>query len=63
MNTQSVKEEMVRNNNLVCVTDCETGDRRKFLVKGFNNPFYGHEIGNRVRVGMNNYLIDGIIAH
>lgn len=61
MSTQSVSEVMVRNNNLVCVTDCETGDKMKFLVKGFNSPFYGHAIGHRVQVGVSSYLIDGVI--
>ncbi len=63
MSRQSVTEEMVKNNNLVCVTNCETGDKMRFLVKGFNNPFYGHAIGHRVTVGSSRYLIDGIINH
>jgi hypothetical protein len=62
MSRQSVIEEKVKNNNLVCVTDCETGDKRKFLVKGFNNPFYGKMIGNSVTVGAYRYVIEGIIS-
>ena len=61
MSAQST-EEMVKNNNLVYVTDCETGDKMKFLVKGFNNPFYGKVIGNNVTVGSDRYVIEGIIA-
>lgn len=61
MSAQST-EEMVKNNNLVYVTDCETGDKMKFLVKGFNNPFYGKMIGNNVTVGSDRYVIEGIIA-
>jgi len=61
MSAQST-EEMVKNNNLVYVTDCETGDKMKFLVKGFNNPFYGKMIGNNVTVGSDRYVIEGIIS-
>lgn len=61
MSAQST-EEMVKNNNLVYVTDCETGDKMKFLVKGFNNPFYGKMIGNDVTVGSDRYVIEGIIS-
>ncbi len=62
MSAQSTVEEMVKNNNLVYVTDCETGDKMKFLVKGFNNPFYGKMIGNSVTVGSYRYVIEGIIS-
>ena len=61
MSAQST-EEMVKNNNLVYVTDCETGDKMKFLVKGFNNPFYGKMIGNDVTVGSDRYVIEEIIS-